>query len=160
MAAWLSPKRCRIDRKEFMDPNISRPDLVPQQSDCLRAISRAHIVRGMPAKQLTAEQKAEADALKALFKAYQAERKAAGEPWTQEELADEFGFGQSALSQYLNGDIPLNPQAVRKFADLLGVAANKISPTVVRQVKEAQQQAEAFLKASNRHSPRAKKRAA
>lgn len=84
----------------------------------------------MPAKQLTVEQKAEADALKARFKAHQQSLKAAGQPWTQYELADQLPFGQSALAQYLGGKIPLNADAVLAFSRLLGVPPADISPLI------------------------------
>lgn len=113
-------------------------------------MSRAHIVKTMPAKKLSEEQRLEAANLKALFRAWQAQRKEAGKPWTQDDVSDEFGFGQSALSQYLGGLIPLNPAAVAKFAEVLGVTPMEISPTVVKQVQEVQERAAAFLRANER----------
>jgi len=99
----------------------------------------------MPAKELSTDQRAEAASLKVRFRAFQAERKAAGQPWQQDELADELGFGQSALSQYLNGIIPLNWPVVEKFAELLGIPEGEISPTVVQMVREQQAKVDAFL---------------
>lgn len=104
----------------------------------------------MPAKPLTKEQLQEAARLKAMFKAWQALRKAAGKSWTQDEVSDEFGFGQSALSQYLTGNIPLNASAVMKFSEVLGVSPADISPRIVRQVEQEQQRAAAFLRAAQR----------
>lgn len=50
---------------------------------------------------------------------------------TQESAAAALGFaGQSAVSQYINGRIPLNTEAVLKFARLLGVAPEDIDPRV------------------------------
>ncbi|MGB4334561.1 MAG: XRE family transcriptional regulator [Chromatiaceae bacterium] len=50
---------------------------------------------------------------------------------TQEKAADELGFkSQSAISQYLNGYIPLNTDAVLSFARLLRVAPEEIDPNI------------------------------
>lgn len=46
---------------------------------------------------------------------------------TQENAAEQMGFKtQGAVNQYLNGKIPLNTDAVLKFAMLLGVKAGEI----------------------------------
>ncbi len=88
----------------------------------------------MPAKDLSPEQLADAVRLKAAFKAWQAERKAHALPWAQDEVAEAlFGFGQSALSQYLNGTIPLNAAALQKFCRALGLTPTQISPGIVEQ---------------------------
>ena len=84
----------------------------------------------MPALPLTPEQKAESANLKMLFKKWQAERKARNEPANQDFLSESLGFGQSALSQYLNGRIPLNAMAAAKFAGLLGCRIEDFSPSV------------------------------
>ena len=47
-----------------------------------------------------------------------------------------FGFGQSALSQYLNGTIPLNAAVVKKFSVVLGCAPATISPSIANQERE------------------------
>jgi hypothetical protein len=88
----------------------------------------------MPAKKLTPEQKADADRLKARFKAWQIERTNAGEPASQDDLAEHLGFGQSATSQYLNGSIPLNPKAALKFAALLMCEVSEFSPAVAASI--------------------------
>lgn len=75
--------------------------------------------------------------LNAFFRAWQADRKARKLPHAQSEIAEElFGFGQSALSQYLNGHIPMNAEVVMKFASVLGIDPAKINPTIVRQEQE------------------------
>lgn len=75
----------------------------------------------MPAKPLTPEQKADAQRLMAIFKKQKG--------LTQAVLADELGFSnQSAVSQYLNGKIPLNVEASIKFADRLGCQVSDFSP--------------------------------
>lgn len=105
-----------------------------QQSDCLMNISRGHTMLHMAAKPLNPAQRADAVRLKAAFKAWQANRKAKGEPHSQDEIAEPLlGFGQSALSQYLNGKIPLNGEVVQKFSHLLGIPPADISQEVVDQ---------------------------
>jgi transcriptional regulator with XRE-family HTH domain len=86
----------------------------------------------MPAKELTQRQKEDAVRLKAAFKAWQSDRKAKGLPFSQEVIVDSLGFGQSALSQYLNGHIPLNAEALLKICHLIGVYPGMISPSIVQ----------------------------
>jgi transcriptional regulator with XRE-family HTH domain len=82
-------------------------------------------------------QRADAIRLKALFKDWQAERRATGLPFSQEVISESmFGFGQSALSQYLNGTIPLNADVLKKFAGVLGVPPAAISPSIVSQEQQ------------------------
>lgn len=70
----------------------------------------------------------EAQRLKA---AYQA-RKRVDKSLTQEMIADHFNWaGQSAVSQYMNGRIPLNLQALLGFAEILQVQPSHISPRLV-----------------------------
>jgi transcriptional regulator with XRE-family HTH domain len=48
---------------------------------------------------------------------------------TQANVAKQFGYkNQAAISQYLNGKIPLNMETVVKFAQVLRVAVEEISP--------------------------------
>lgn len=84
----------------------------------------------MPAKPLTPEQMADAKRLQAAFKAFQVRRRSDGEKSTQEELAELFGFGQSALSQYLTGKIPLNAEALLAFCGVMGLKPADISPSI------------------------------
>lgn len=88
----------------------------------------------MPALPLTQEQLAEAARLKALFAAWQGAQRAAGLPSSQEAISDQLGFNQSALSQYLNGKIPLNVAAARKFATLIGASIGDFSPSLAAQL--------------------------
>jgi transcriptional regulator with XRE-family HTH domain len=90
----------------------------------------------MPAKPLTDEQKRDAARLAAAFDLWKSARAERGEPTTQEAVADLFGMGQSALSQYLNAKIPLNAEALERFCQVLGVRAINISPSVVRRARE------------------------
>lgn len=84
----------------------------------------------MPAKPLTPEQLEDAARLSAFFKEWQRARKDARLPSSQIEAAHELEFGQSALSQYLRGDIPLNLPAAVKFSKLLGKRVEEISPSI------------------------------
>jgi phage repressor protein C with HTH and peptisase S24 domain len=71
---------------------------------------------------------AEAKALKEAFQL----RKKTEPKLTQEALAERLGFaGQSAVSQYLNGRIPLNLPALLAFAEALDFNPSDISPRLV-----------------------------
>jgi transcriptional regulator with XRE-family HTH domain len=84
----------------------------------------------MPAKPLTSEQLADANRLKAIFLQWQAGRKERDEPASQLDVVDMLGFNQSAMSQYLNGRIPLNVEAAAKFARMLGCSIADFSPSL------------------------------
>lgn len=89
----------------------------------------------MPAKPLTPEQLEDAARLRALFKHWQQDQKALRRPASQMEAAAQLGFGQSALSQYLRGEIPLNLNAATKFAALLECSIGRFSPTLYSQLQ-------------------------
>jgi len=89
----------------------------------------------MPAQPLTPAQKADADRLAVLFRAWQQRQKDSRLPFSQEAAAATLGFGQSALSQYLQGRIPLNVQALVKFARMLGCAPGDISATLAGDIE-------------------------
>lgn len=93
----------------------------------------------MPAKPLTPEQKEDAARLKAAFRAWQDAQRDKGAPVSQLEAAGRLGFGQSALSQYLNGLIPLNGPVLAKFAELMSVKPEDISPSIVAQESQRSQ---------------------
>jgi phage repressor protein C with HTH and peptisase S24 domain len=88
----------------------------------------------MPALPLTTEQRADATRLKSLFAAWQKRRREAGQPSSQEALSDMLGFNQSALSQYLNGRIPLNVAAATKFAGLIECSIADFSPALAEEI--------------------------
>lgn len=88
----------------------------------------------MPAQPLTPEQLEDAGRLKSLFRSWQASRAAQNLDRSQEFAADQLGFGQSALSQYLNGKIPLNAEAAWKFSALLGQPVEEFSPVIARDI--------------------------
>ncbi len=57
---------------------------------------------------------------------------------SQQDVADAFGIAnQTAISQYLNGRIPLNLEAAIKFSKVLGVSVKDISPRHAQWVLEA-----------------------
>jgi phage repressor protein C with HTH and peptisase S24 domain len=89
----------------------------------------------MPANPLTPEQLAEAAKVKSLFVGWQQRRREAREPASQEAASELLGFNQSALSQYLNGKIPLNIEAATRFATLIGCAVADFSPSLAQQVE-------------------------
>ena len=69
--------------------------------------------------------KAEAARLKAIYQ----DRKRKDSTLTQEKIADLCEWaGQSVVSQYLNGRIPLNLGALIKFANVLGFSLDEVSP--------------------------------
>jgi phage repressor protein C with HTH and peptisase S24 domain len=69
--------------------------------------------------------KAEAMRLKAIFQ----DRKRRDPTLTQDRIADLCEWsGQSVVSQYLNGRIPLNIGALIKFATVLGFSLDEVSP--------------------------------
>lgn len=91
----------------------------------------------MPAKPLSQEQKRDAARLKQAFKMWQSARREKGESFTQDDVAEDlFGIGQSALSQYLNGTIPLNPKMLGLFSRVLGVQPENVSPTIAAMQRE------------------------
>lgn len=84
----------------------------------------------MPANPLTQQQLAEAAALKSLFRKWQAAQHALGHKVSQEQASASLGFGQSALSQYLNGKIPLNIDAAVEIARLIDCHVSDFSKTL------------------------------
>lgn len=90
----------------------------------------------MPALPLTPEQKEDAARLKSLFREWQAEQKEKGDAYSQDSFSDLLGFGQSALSQYLNGKIPLNPTVAAKFSRVLKRPICDFSKAIAEQASE------------------------
>lgn len=85
----------------------------------------------MAAQRITVAQRTDAARLVAAFERWRAARRADGLPSSQAAAAALLGFSQSALSQYLLAKIPLNADALARFASLLGVAPESISPSIV-----------------------------
>lgn len=78
---------------------------------------------------LTQEQLEESRRLKEIFLKRKAEAKERGEKLTQDDIADACGYtGQSVVSQYLNGRIALNLDALLKFSKALDFTPSEVSP--------------------------------
>jgi len=87
----------------------------------------------MPAAPLTEEQLADAARLKAAYK----RAKERNPQVTQEWLAEQCGWKtQAAVSQYMNGKIPLNIDALVKFAQALEVRPAEISTTLAERIDD------------------------
>jgi hypothetical protein len=96
----------------------------------LQNISFTYILRAMPAQPLTKEQLEDAARLKERFLDWQAKRRSGNMPASQEAASELLGFNQSAMSQYLNGRIPLNVNAATKFSSVLGCSISDFSPSL------------------------------
>jgi len=88
----------------------------------------------MPALPLTQAQLDDAERLKQRFADWQKRRKDDGHPASQEAAGELLGFNQSALSQYLNGRIPLNVDAATRFASVMGCPVSDFSPRLQEQL--------------------------
>lgn len=82
----------------------------------------------MPTLPLTDDQRQDAARLKQCFQEWQKRQREAGRPSSQDAASEYLGFNQSALSQYLNGRIPLNVSALVAFCKLMGALPSEISP--------------------------------
>jgi transcriptional regulator with XRE-family HTH domain len=88
----------------------------------------------MARKVLTAEQIADAHRFKQIWV-----RKKTALNLTQEKVCEHMGWSsQSSFSQYLNGKIALNLQAVVKLAKILQVLPEEISPVLTRDIKQSE----------------------
>lgn len=105
----------------------------------------------MPANPLTTEQLAEAALLKLIFKEWQHRQRESGNKISQEVAGEMVGFGQSALSQYLNGKIPLNVDAASKIAAMIGCAVSDFSPALARQAANYAASATVSITRPNQH---------
>lgn len=86
----------------------------------------------MKRRELTAEEKGEAESLAAAWSRYRAENKGATQAW----LAAESGLGtQGAVSQYLRGVIPLNVEALVAVCRVIQVDPKSISPRLMKMVE-------------------------
>ncbi|AZY50107.1 hypothetical protein C0J09_13970 [Bordetella avium] len=90
----------------------------------------------MPALPLTPTQLADASRLKSLYEDWKDKRRARGESASQETVAALLGFSsQSSVSQYVNGKIPLNINALVKFSELFGCAPEDISMDLAKDIQ-------------------------
>jgi transcriptional regulator with XRE-family HTH domain len=86
----------------------------------------------MPAKPLTQSQLSDAQRLRQAF----AQAQAIDPGLTQEKLAHLCGWKtQGTVNQYLNGRIPLNLSSLHKFADVMGVGPEVISPDLAAEAR-------------------------
>ncbi len=89
----------------------------------------------MPAQPLTPAQLADATRLKAFYEKWKASRRAVGERASQEVAAAILGFqSQSSVSQYMNGNIPLNVPALIKFSELFDCQPSDISGDLAKEI--------------------------
>lgn len=90
----------------------------------------------MPAKPLNPEQLEDAARLKVLFLDWQKARKKNKEPHAQDAITEILQFGQSALSQYLNGGIPLNIETAFKFSEMFEQPISVFSPSLAEEATD------------------------
>ena len=89
-------------------------------------------------RTLTDEENTEANRLKAIYGQAKRDRKAQGLSLTQEDIAAHFGWsGQTAVSQYMNGNIALNLKSANLFAKYFDVPLNSISPRLANMLPSA-----------------------
>lgn len=90
----------------------------------------------MPALPLTPEQLADAARLKTKFEQWKLRRKEEGQPGSQMALGHLLEMNQSAVSQYLNGNIPLNAPVAAKFAKVFGCQIDDFSETLAKEAQD------------------------
>ncbi|CNE47498.1 LexA family protein [Yersinia enterocolitica] len=83
----------------------------------------------MKKKSLTEEQIADARRLKAIF---EAKKKSLG--LSQESVANQLNFGQSAVASLLNGVNALNPSNAAALAKILKVSVEEFSPSIAKEI--------------------------
>ncbi|WP_176442611.1 S24 family peptidase [Noviherbaspirillum humi] len=87
----------------------------------------------MKRRELTEEEKQEAERLNAAWLGYKAANKGATQTW----LAAASGLGtQGAVGQYLRGVIPLNLEALFSICRVIGASPHEISPRLAETVTE------------------------
>lgn len=110
--------------------HISITVFISQQCYCLRSIRITTKVWDMATKLLR-EQLQDAARLKKIYEL----RKTEDRSLTQETLAERCGWKtQSAVTQYLNGMVPLNLDALIKFSLALDVDIAEISPALAEKI--------------------------
>lgn len=88
----------------------------------------------MKKKPLTDEQKADAIRLKSIF---ESKKKDLG--LSQEIIGEMLGMGQSGVAQLLNGVNAINHEHAAKFAKILDVPVEDISPFLAKEIREVYQ---------------------
>lgn len=107
--------------------DISTAVTAIQQQRCLPATRRANNLRVMARKPLTDEQIEDAKRLKDAWLDYRARTKT-----TQEQIAAACGFTQSAFTQYINGHVALNLNALLEICSVIKVSPTAISPSLTK----------------------------
>lgn len=108
----------------------------------------------MPALPLSPEQKEDAKRLFNLYEKWKSAQRQAGERASQEIVAAAVGFAsQSAVSQYMKGGIPLNQDAVVKFAKFFGVSPAEISPAISTQMAVIAEAVSGDITDASDHAP-------
>ncbi len=108
----------------------------------------------MPALPLSPEQKEDARRLFRLYEKWKSDQRQAGARASQEMVAAALGFAsQSAVSQYIKGGIPLNQDAVAKFAKFFGVSPAEISPTISSQMAAIAEAVAGDITDTSDHAP-------
>lgn len=123
--------------------NSSCADFMVQDSispGVCEIISDASKCGAMSSKQrtpLTPEQRDESSRLKAIYESRKAVARDAGGRLTQDDVAEACGWSnQSAVSQYMNGKIALNLDALLKFARALDFSPEEVSPRLAKQISD------------------------
>lgn len=100
-------------------------------------ISKANIISDMKRRDLTPEELSESARLKAIYEARKDEAKAIGKRLNQTDVAEQCGWAnQSAFSQFANGRIPLNLEALLKLSNVLRFDINDVSPRLGRLISK------------------------
>lgn len=85
----------------------------------------------MRKKQLSPEQRKEADKLREIYYSKKATLK-----YSQEDVAAELGVSQGAVSHYLNGKNPLNPRAASAFSKIIQEPISRFSPRLAKEIQD------------------------
>lgn len=100
---------------------------------CSRISSATKVNAMNDRRPLTEEERAENLRLKAIFDARKAAAKSIGRKLTQADVAEECGWsGQSAVSQFTTGRIPLNLEALLRLSKALKFSPDEVSPRLAR----------------------------
>ncbi|WP_228411840.1 XRE family transcriptional regulator [Entomomonas moraniae] len=101
------------------------------------SISKANIIGDMKRRELTDEEKAESLRLKSIYEARKDEAKASGRKLNQTDISEQCGWSnQSAFSQFANGRIPLNLEALLKLSSALNFDVSEVSPRLAKLINK------------------------
>jgi transcriptional regulator with XRE-family HTH domain len=119
-----------------MGQNISTANIEKQQHCCLPGKKRVWTIPRMAKRVFTP---ADWDAQKRLKTIWEAKKGPLG--LTQENVMEALDMNQSAVSQYLNGKVPLRLAAALKFSRLLKVKPTEIRPDLAELTSEVSTEA-------------------